>query len=450
MSTPSHLAAFSAGAVVATAVAVAAAPSAVTRRYQTLDTFAQALTLIGAEYVEPVDDVGLLRDAMRGMAGGLDAHSTYLAPSQYRQLRQDTDGEFGGIGVTFGPGDLLPGEVPGPREVAAGEPVVEDVIIGSPADTAGLRVGDRLVAVDGAFTSMAGRAVEDATRWESALRGPSGTRVVLAIRRVGWREPRDLTLVRAQVKVPSVSSLAVGGGLGYVAIARMQEATAADVDDALDRLATAGALDALILDLRGDPGGLVDAGVAVADRFVGAGTIVTMRSRDGTVERHVAHAAGTRAGFPMVCLVDEGTASAAEIVTAALREHERCTVVGMPTYGKGSVQTFFDLDDGGGLKLTTARYLTPRGNSLEGRGITPDLEVEAFAPELITGDGTGAGDELTVPGAPTQTDLGSPGEPPGPDARIRARLADDPQFDAAVAHLRKLLGPGPGRSRPPT
>ena len=206
---------------------------------------------------------------------------------------------------------------------------------------------------------------------------------MLAVLRVGWKEPRAFTLLRAQVKQPTVRSDVLDKRIGYLAITRFSEATGADALAALTALRTAGALDALVLDLRADPGGLVDAAVAIADQFLDAGVIVTIRGRHGHVENQVAHPGGLAIKTAVIALVDAGTASAAEILAAALHDHGRATLVGVPTYGKGTVQTFFDLDDGSGLKLTTARYYTPKGNSLESKGIIPDVRVEGFAPEEI-------------------------------------------------------------------
>ena len=448
MSTSTHLGAALVGAVVATAVVATAGPTRSERRYAALDTFAQVLATVGTDFVRPVDDTQLVRNATRGLVGALDPYSTYLSPDQYRKVRQDTDGEYGGIGITLMSGELAPGQVPGERQTAAGEPVVDVVVPGSPAELMGVMPGDQLVAIDGTFTTLAGEPVPALARWDKVLRGASGTRVRLTVRRLGWRAARDISVVRAQLKIPTVQGLTLERGIGYVAIARFAEATAADVDRALAALRKAGDLRALVLDLRGDPGGLVDAGVATADIFLSSGTIVTVHGRGADVERHVAHDAGTYAGFPAVCLVDEGTASAAEIVVGALRDHRRCTVVGMPTYGKGSVQTFFDLPDGGGLKLTTALYRSPDGHDLEGTGITPDVEIMGWSEEIVLGDDGQDPPEGTPEGtddgkAPTSAPQSAPGEDVAADATIAAALRADPQVTAALEILRRALASSP-------
>lgn len=438
VSRASHVAAFAAGAIFATALGAAAIPRdrPTTVRYRTLDSFAQALAYVANNYVDEVDEEKLLHDSTRGMLAGLDQHSAFLSAKRYQRLRQDTEGEFGGVGLTLGPGIT---DERDPRSKPW--PFVDDVVPGSPADVAGVQIDDRVVAIDGEETAEPGKEKKDAGAWEVKLRGASGTRVTLMITRHGWTQPRELSLVRAQVKVPSVEHLGLDKKLGYVAITRFQEATHADVVAALTALKKSGHLTGLVLDLRGNPGGLLDQAVLVADLFLESGGIVTIRGRQGALEEHAAHKPGSWMGFPMVVLVDAGSASAAEILAGALQDQKRATLVGQPTYGKGSVQTFFDLDDGSGLKLTTARYYTPSGKSLEGKGITPDQLVDAFAGEHITVDPDGTS---TVAGdSPTGADASTPGGTASNDERIRDRLHDDPQFAAAVTALRRAVDPSP-------
>ena len=419
MSRASHTAAFIAGAVAATAIAASAVPHADISRFKTIDAFAQALATIETNYVDATDEKKLLYDATRGMLHNLDPHSTFLPPSRYKRLRQDTEGEFGGVGVT-----LAPGEIDDTRPSLPPYPTIDDVVRGSPADVAGLQADDSVVAIDGEATAEPGHEKRDAGAWEARLRGASGTRITISVLRTGWREPRPFTIVRAQVKQPTVRFDAIDKGIGYLAIARFSEATGSDVVAALARLRQRGALEVLVLDLRNDPGGLVDQSIAVADQFLDSGTIVTIRGRRGSVETQVAHKGGAAVGVPVIAIVDQGTASAAEILAAALHDHGRAKLVGVPTYGKGTVQTFYDLDDGSGLKLTTARYYTPGGNSLESKGITPDVAVAAFTPEEIVAGGGGGS------GAST-----------GNDATIKPS-ADDPQLAAAVTLARQALHGG--------
>jgi carboxyl-terminal processing protease len=392
MSRASHVACFCAGAITTTAVLAVAVPKNDVARFRTFDAFAQALALVENNYVDQVDEQTVLRDGIKGMLHNLDVHSTYLPPKRYQRMRQDTEGEFGSVGVV-----LAPGFLDDARPSVPPYPIVDEIQPGSPADVAGVQVDDRVVSIDGAPTAAAGRELKEAGAWEAKLRGGSGTRVTLSILRVGWKEPRAFTLVRAQVKQQSVSFKVLEPRIGYLAISRFVEATNADVTAALDALRAKNALGSLVLDLRDDPGGIVDQAVLVADQFLDSGTIVTIRGRKGSVETEAAHKGGGGVGVPLTILVDQGTASAAEILAASLRDHDRGKLVGQPTYGKGTVQTFYDLDDGSGLKLTTARYLTPKGNFLESKGLLPDVRIDDFAPEEIVaggGGGSGSGDTI--------------------------------------------------------
>lgn len=392
MSRASHVACFCAGAITTTAVLAVAVPKNDVARFRTFDAFAQALALVENNYVDQVDEQTVLRDGIKGMLHNLDVHSTYLPPKRYQKVRQDTEGEFGSVGVV-----LAPGFIDDARPSVPPYPIIDEIQPGSPADVAGIQVDDRVVSIDGAPTAAAGKELKEAGAWEAKLRGGSGTRVTLSILRVGWKDPRGFTLVRAQVKQQSVSFKVLEPRIGYLAISRFVEATNADVTAALDALRSQNALGSLVIDLRDDPGGIVDQAVLVADQFLDAGTIVTIRGRKGSVETEVAHKGGGAVGVPLTILVDQGTASAAEILAASLRDHDRGKLVGQPTYGKGTVQTFYDLDDGSGLKLTTARYLTPKGNFLESKGLLPDVRIDDFAPEeIVAGGGGGSGSGATI------------------------------------------------------
>lgn len=410
-----HVAAFCGGIIVATAITAVAVPKDVAR-FRAFDAFAQALAVIEGNYVDNVNEQALLRDGMRGMLHNLDVHSTYLPPKRYEKIRQDTEGEFGSVGVV-----LAPGFLDDARPSVPPYPVIDEVQPGSPAAVAGVQVDDRLVSIDGVVTAEKGRELKEAGAWEAKLRGASGTRVTLAVLRTGWKEPRAFTIVRAQVKQQSVTSSVLEPRIGYLQITRFVEATGADVAAALADLRSKNALGSLVLDLRDDPGGIVDQAILVADQFLDAGTIVTIRGRKGSIETQAAHKGGIGVGVPVTILVDQGTASASEILAAALRDHGRATLVGQPTYGKGTVQTFYDLDDGSGLKLTTARYLTPKGNFLESKGLIPDVVVDAFTPEeIVAGGGAGSGTDATM----NET---------GAD--------DDPQLAAAIKLAKQSLRP---------
>lgn len=423
MSRASHAAAFAAGCAIAAAVSVAAKPRrAEAVRYQSLDTFAQTLSYVSQQYVTPVAERQLLYAAARGMVQSLDAYSAFFSPTEYRRLREDTDGEFGGVGLALGPGgpdDAMPHALPWP--------IVDEVVPGSPAAAAGIAVDDRVVTVDG--TATIGDDGKDERYWDEKLRGSPGSRVLVQVTRPGWPTPRSFELVRAQIKVPSVAAEPLAPGIGYLAIRRFQEATAADAADALRGLVAAHAGEVVLLDLRTDSGGLIDQAMAVADEFLDDGLIVTIRGRTAAVEVHKAHRGGLAVGAKVIALVNAETASAAEILAGALQDHRRATVLGMKTYGKGVIQTYFDLGDGSGLKLTTHRYLTPAGHEVEGRGITPDIEVPEFEAETVVAGAVPGDDEADAPV-----------QPPGNRAILEARLADDYQLRIAYQTAQRWLG----------
>jgi carboxyl-terminal processing protease len=409
-----HFAAFLAGVVVATAVAAHAVPDPAARsnreRFAALDSFAQSLGYISNYYVDSVDERSLLYGGINGMVSQLDPHSAFFTPAQYRRLRQDTEGEFGGVGIKLGAG-----------EKGVMNPVIEEIVAGSPASKAGLNVGDILVEVNGKPTASRGKSVRSARSWHTALRGVVGSRIKLVLARSSWSKPRTFELTRRRIVVPSVE-LKMLGTIAWVRVRRFQEATTRDLQRSLRRSKAS----AVVLDLRGNPGGLLDQGIFVADLFLSEGKIVSVVSRAGSdLEVHRAHGPGTLSSLPMVVLVDENTASAAEIVAAALQDHGRATVVGVPTYGKGTVQTFLDLGDGSGLKLTTSRYLTPKGASVEDTGIQPDKLVESFE-----------GETITAGGAPSAA-KNRPRPPAGLAPAAAAVLSEDPQLLASFQLLAK-------------
>lgn len=429
-----HLTAFVLGALVAGATSVVTSSHAQSNRarYAALDTFAQALSAITQRYVDPVDESQLIYGAIGGMTSKLDNYSIFYNPDQFRRLREDTGGEYSGVGIT----SLVPGFVSG---MTPYHPRIDTVLPGSPAARAGIREGDLLVSVDGKWT-----AGKDAERrgeeWLSALRGVAGSRVQVQIQRPTWAAPRSFALTRERLKLPTVESFSVEPRIGYISISKFQEATTRDVEKALSALRKNGT-QALILDLRNNPGGLVDQAVTTADLFLKRGTIVSIRGRIGTeVERHKARRTNTWPDMRMLILVDQNTASAAEIVAGALQDHKRATLLGLPSYGKGSVQTFFDMDDGSGLKLTTAYYMTPNNRSLDKHGITPDIKVEMFAPEIIEAGRPVANSDQspTDGGAPEGADDSA--DQNAAQSHWPARLRGDHQFEVAYQTARSWLG----------
>jgi carboxyl-terminal processing protease len=357
----SHAGAFVLGAGLAVAIGAAAGPSGRgERRFGKLDVFARVLSYVEANYVEEIDERKLVYGAVKGMMRTLDPHSDFMTPDEFADMRADTDGEFGGIGI----------EVTDDKGVI----VVVEPLANSPASRAGLLRGDRIVAIDGVATARP--AGGDTT---GRLRGRPGTMVKLDVERKGWDRAREFTLTRELIHVQAVESMLLEPGIGYVKLKQFQERTDEELVAALRTLRdqSGGGLTGVVLDLRGNPGGLLDQAVKVADVFLPSGTIVSTVGRGGRkLEEEKARGAGTWDSFPMVVLVNGGSASASEIVAGALQDHGRALIVGTQTFGKGSVQSVFEFSDGSGLKLTVARYFTPSGRSIQEKGIAPDVVVE--------------------------------------------------------------------------
>lgn len=329
--------------------------------YKKLRVLSQVLAYVQENYVDEISEEELIYDSITGMLKDLDPHTTFMRPAEYQKLREDTAGEFGGLGVELlddGAGIRVAGVHPD-----------------GAAERAGLRRWDRIVGIDG--EDIAELTLEDIVK---RLRGLPGTKVVLRVMRKGWDTPREIPLIRRHVRVVSVEHAVLKDNVGYVRISSFQERTDQELAQALADLrrqmtkAGHAELGGLILDLRDNPGGLLEEGVKVADRFLEEGVIVSTAGRNPrNVEKQMAHDRGTEAGYPLVVLVNGGTASASEIVAGALQDHKRAVVIGTRSFGKSSVQTLFGLDDGSGLKLTIARYFTPSGRSIQDTGIVPDL-----------------------------------------------------------------------------
>jgi carboxyl-terminal processing protease len=362
--------------------------------------FAEVYARIKDEYVDEVDDHALMEKAIRGMVAALDPHSAYLDSSEFEQVRVSTMGSYPGVGI----------EVAG----ADGAVRVLKTIEGSPAQAAGLAAGDQLVSIDGAEIGA------DLAGALARLRGPSGTLVRLSIRRSTTPATLEFELRRAQVEVHSVTAQTLEPGYGYVRISTFSETTPDDLEAAILRLKRDNleGIMGLVLDLRNNPGGVLESGVAVADAFLDSGVIVTADGRTGDARFEMDATPGDLIdGAPLVVLVNAGSASASEIVAGALKDHGRALLVGRRTYGKGSVQTVMPLAHGGAVKLTTSRYFTPSGASIHGRGLLPD----------ITEDG---------PGAPPAELSSAPGALP-----LAARDAD---VRLGLETLRQRSRPAPG------
>ncbi|MFI4986223.1 MAG: S41 family peptidase [Alphaproteobacteria bacterium] len=331
--------------------------SAVT--YKALSFFGDAYQLIRDNYVEPVNDEKLVAGALNGMLSSLDPHSSYMDPETYREMQVETKGEFGGLGM----------------EVSLKDGLIEIVspIDDTPASQAGLKAGDVILRIDG--EAVLGLNLSQAVE---KLRGPENSTVKLTIRR-GSQAPFEVRLTRKVIKAKPIHDQ-LYGKIGYIRIALFSEQTQKGVELALERLQrqAGGRLQGLLLDLRDDPGGLLDQAVVVGGDFLSSGEIVSTRGRRAQDDqRYYAHGGDLAKGVPMVVLINGGTASASEIVAGALRDNHRAVVMGTRSFGKGTVQTIIPIEGRGAIRLTTARYYTPSGKSIQDVGIEPDVVVHA-------------------------------------------------------------------------
>jgi carboxyl-terminal processing protease len=325
-----------------------------------LRTFTEIFAKIKNDYVEPIEDKTLLENAIRGMLAGLDPHSAYLVPDDYKELQAGTSGEFGGLGIEVGMED--------------GFVKVISPIDDTPAYRAGVKAGDLVIRLDD--TPVKGMALSDAVK---IMRGKPGTDIVLTIVRDGENKPLNITITRDIIRVTSVKSRMLDPGYGYVRISQFQSRTGDNLREALEKLEkdAQGPLKGLVLDLRNNPGGVLSAAVSVSDAFIKEGIIVYTEGRlDDAKLKFNAKPTDILDGAPLVVLVNGGSASASEIVAGALQDHQRAIIMGQKTFGKGSVQTILPMDNGSALKLTTAKYYTPSGTSIQATGIAPDIELE--------------------------------------------------------------------------
>jgi carboxyl-terminal processing protease len=336
-----------------------------------LRTFADIFGRIKANYVEPVEDKVLLENAIRGMVSGLDPHSNYLDADDYKDLQVGTKGEFGGLGIEVGMED-------GFVKVIA---PIDD----TPAQRAGVQSGDLIVRLDD--TPVKGLSLNDAVK---LMRGKPGTSIELTIIRKGVEKPLKITVMRDIIKVASVKARLLDKHYAYLRISQFQSHTTSDLLKALKRLEREadGVLQGMILDLRNNPGGVLNAAVSVSDAFLQSGLIVYTQGREGDSQlRFEAAPDDVLNGAPIVVLVNEGSASASEIVAGALQDQKRAVIMGSQTFGKGSVQTIIPISDSAAVKLTTARYYTPSGRSIQAEGIKPDIELEEVQVSKVDNNG---------------------------------------------------------------
>jgi carboxyl-terminal processing protease len=374
------LAGILAAALVATAASVG---SFAATRYEELSLFTNVLTLVRRNYVEPVDERKLVRGAVRGMLAELDPHSSFMDADAYKEMQVDTKGEFHGLGI----------EISKTRE---GYIEVVSPIEGTPADRAGIKARDQIVSIcptevpddwDEDCRSTKAMTLFDAV---NLMRGRKGTKITIEVFRAGFERPKPYDIVRDVVKVVSVSARMLEPGYAYLRVRAFQERTAIDLARALEELhGEAGApFDGLVIDLRDNPGGLLNQAVQVADAWLSDGLVVYTKGRvDGQQQEFRADAPGTEPSYPITVIVNEGSASASEIVAGALQDHHRALVVGKKSFGKGSVQTVYPLEGGNGLRLTTALYYTPGGRSIQEVGIVPDIAIDAAPPAEVEREG---------------------------------------------------------------
>lgn len=325
--------------------------------YRQLETFANVLSILQENYVEEIKAKEAIEGAIQGLLLSLDPHSSYMKAESYQEFRSETQGSFTGIGI----------------EITLRDNVITVIspIADTPAAKAGIKAHDKIMRINGEstknFTPL------DAVK---SLRGPKGSTVTISIFRDGFKELQDIELMRDTIPLRSVKSFVLKPGFGYIRIANFQSNTTREFKDHLARLQDNGPLNGLVLDLRNNPGGLLNQAVSLTDIFLDEGLIVYTRGRNKEQDlTYEAHKNNSVMEFPLVLLVNEGSASASEIVAGAIQDHQRGVIVGSKTFGKGSVQTIIPLPDGAGLRMTTARYYTPKGRSIQATGITPDVEV---------------------------------------------------------------------------
>ncbi|MGH7786423.1 MAG: S41 family peptidase [Candidatus Binatia bacterium] len=392
--------------------------------YQNLEAFANVLTMVQKNYVDEVSTDQLIDGAINGMLAALDPHSAYLNPDLYKELQVDTRGSFGGLGI----------EITQRNGVLTVVSPIED----TPAARAGIKSGDQIIKIDHEFT-------KDMTLLQAVklMRGPEGSKIALTVRRENTPEWIDLTLKREVIQIKSVKYRVLEPHYGYLRITQFQERTERDAKSALEAMEKeTGGLQGLVLDLRNNPGGLLSQAVKVSDLFLDSGLVVYTEGRlDNQAQKFYAHKPNVSNDFPMVVLVNGGSASASEIVAGALQDHKRALVLGTQTFGKGSVQTILPVSDGeAAIRLTTARYYTPNGRSIQATGITPDIVMEpVVAVSAAAGEEKPEGiRERNLPGH-LQNGEGEEDEGPAEDdaaAGVPAADQADPQLDRALELLK--------------
>ena len=388
--------------------------------YRQLNLFGDVFERIRADYVEAPDEAALIEAAVNGMLTSLDPHSSFMNAKNFQDMQVQTKGEFGGLGI----------------EVTMEDGIVKVVtpIDDTPAAKAGVMAGDLIIALDG--EDVQGITLQQAVE---KMRGPVNTPIKLTIRRTGSQQPVDITVNRAVIKIQSVRSR-VEGDVGYIRVTQFTEQTFDGLRSAIDKIQSeipADKLKGYVLDLRNNPGGLLDQAISVSDAFLDKGEIVSTRGRhDGDTRRYSARSGDLTDGKPVIVLVNGGSASASEIVSGALQDHRRATIIGSRSFGKGSVQTIIPIGQNGAIRLTTARYYTPSGTSIQAKGISPDIEILQDLPEELKGAVTETKGEAALKGHLTNEAVEK--EESGSQAYVPPDPKDDKQLNYAYDLLRGL------------
>jgi carboxyl-terminal processing protease len=427
--------AFVAGVAVSELLEVPKVGAAPKDSYEGIETFTNILSIIQKNYVDEVPTKQLIEGAVNGMLTSLDPHSAYLTPELYKELQVETKGSFGGLGI----------EITNKSGMLTVVAPIED----TPAYRAGIKSGDVILKIDGEFT-------KDMTLVEAVkrMRGKPDTKVKLTIKRDNPQQLFDTSLTREIIKIQSVKSKALEKGYGYLRVTQFQERSDDDLEHAIKSLDKEfGGLQGVVLDLRNNPGGLLTQAVKISDMFLDGGLIVYTDGRlENQKQKYFAHKPGTYSDFPMVVLVNGGSASASEIVAGALQDHKRALVLGTTTFGKGSVQTILPLDESSALRLTTARYFTPNGRSIQATGIVPDITMDQGTKLAKGGDKPSSSvaplreanlprhlehpnGGKTTPAADEGDDDADTSEVP-PDGVKEGELGSDPQLDRALELLK--------------
>jgi len=408
-----------------------------TETYEELKTFSEVLTQVQKSYVDETKVKDLVQGAIRGMLSTLDPHSAYMTADMYKEMQVETKGEFGGVGIQIG--------------VKENRLAVIAPIEGTPAYRAGVKSGDFITKVNDETT-------KDLTLMDAVqkMRGPKGSKVNLTIQREGTPDPLQFTLIRDTIKIESVKSKVLDN-IGYVRLTQFQESTGRDLSKVLKQFKEQ-KLQSTILDLRNNPGGLLTASVEVSEQFLPGGKLVVYtKGRESKKDEWISKGKDQMDDSPMIVLINEGSASASEIVAGALQDYGRAVIVGTTSFGKGSVQTILPLGDGSGLRLTTAKYYTPKGRSIQSTGITPDIVVKAQPPTIVAKAGeTKSGEKdgeqkqakpAVVPGKDQPAQAGKGQEestqkngtvpqPPSADVSGEPSLEQDVQLQKAVEMLK--------------